>query len=450
MFQSHQIIARQLSPGRLPALGVLVLLMGVALPVSPAFAQQQSGPVPVTVAEVVRREIATGQSFVGSVEPLRRSTVGSAVDERVVEFSVNEGDRVEKGQVLAKLRTKQLEIMLAGAKAELDALKSELDELRNPARPEEIEQGEARLAAAQALMEYTRAKRMRTINLIGTRSVSPEELDDTKSKAEQADNAYKEAKAGLELLKKGARPEKIAQAEARVHVQQEAINRIEDQLEEHTITAPFDGYVVSEHTEVGQWVSKGQPIVEMVEMDSVDVTVMVLEDYVRFVKVGDEVVTEFDALPDEPFAGKVVSIVPQADLRSRSFPVKVRVPNHAEGGSVALKSGMLARINLPVGPTEQALLVPKDALVLGGNSPTVYVIDPDPKNPKQGLVRPVPVRIGVASGGLIQVDGALKPGETVVVEGNERLRPGQAVAPTHTVAVADPSAARNVKSPGTR
>jgi multidrug efflux pump subunit AcrA (membrane-fusion protein) len=84
-------------------------------------------------------------------------------------------------------------------------------------------------------------------------------------------------------------------------------------------------------------------------------------------------------------------------------------------------------VTLPVGKPELSLLVSKDAVVLGGPSPLVYAVIPDPKDPKVGKVRPVPVELGVADGGQIQVRGALKVGEQVVVRGNERLRPDQEV-----------------------
>jgi hypothetical protein len=74
-----------------------------------------------------------------------------------------------------------------------------------------------------------------------------------------------------------------------------------------------------------------------------------------------------------------------------------------------------------------AMLVPKDALVLGGPQPVVFVVDMAAPDAKQGKARPVPVQLGVAEGNMIQVTGGVQPGQMVVVQGNERLRPGQDV-----------------------
>jgi multidrug efflux pump subunit AcrA (membrane-fusion protein) len=89
---------------------------------------------------------------------------------------------------------------------------------------------------------------------------------------------------------------------------------------------------------------------------------------------------------------------------------------------------MLARATLAVGQPQTALLVPKDALVLGGRTPHIFVVKPDPKNADGKVAQSVPVRIGVAEGELVQVMGDVVKGQLVVVRGNERLLPfGQPV-----------------------
>ena len=89
---------------------------------------------------------------------------------------------------------------------------------------------------------------------------------------------------------------------------------------------------------------------------------------------------------------------------------------------------MLARVTLAVGKPQLATLVPKDALVLGGETPRVYVVQRDAKDARRGTATPVPVEIGVADGGFIQISGTVTKGQLVVVRGNERLLPfGQPV-----------------------
>jgi RND family efflux transporter MFP subunit len=412
---------------------VSILLALAVIATVPGSVQAQTGPEPVAVGPVVQQEVSSGQAFVGTVVPLRTSTVGGAVEGRVVGFFVNEGDRVSADQPLAQLRTETLKIEIASARAKLRLQQQILAELENGSRPQEIDQTRARMLAAKALSEYWAAKLKRTRTVYERGSATEEELQETVSSAVKAEQDYNDAQAALELAEEGPRAERIEQARASIAVQEEEVRRLEDQLEKHTIRAPFDGYVVAEHTELGQWLSAGDPVVEVAELDKVDVEVPVLEDYVHSIEVGMSARVEIGAIPDTAFTGEVALIVPRADIRARRFPVKVRLSNVQSGGSVLVKAGMFARVTFAVGSRGMALFVHKDALVLGGPSPVVFVLDPDPKQPEHGTVRPVPVELGVAAGDLIEVKGALEPGQQVVVEGNERLLPGQAVLVTRVV-----------------
>lgn len=391
-------------------------------------AGQAPGPAAVGTATVVEQEIQEGQTFVASVLPLRIARVGSPVDQRVAEFLINDGDRVTKGQPLARLRTTSLEIDIAAARAELELHKYELAELENGSRQEEKDQAQAKIRSAEAMLRFAEAKFKRTRHLAENGNVaSQQELEEALSAAELGRANVAEATAAAALVAQGPRKERILQARAKVQAQQELINRMLDELERHTIRSPFDGYVVAEHTEVGEWLAKNALVAEIAELHDVEVEVQVLEDHIQHVRVGDEARVEIGALPSRVFVGPIVSVRAQANLRSRTFPVKVRLHNEVEAGSVIIKAGMFARVTMPVGSKQRALLVPKDAIVLGGPTPVVYAIDRNTEDPQRGSVRQVPVTLGVAAGERIQVKGALKPTELVVVRGNERLRPGQEV-----------------------
>ena len=403
------------------------VLIGLTLLAVATRANAQDEPLPVSVSTVVQRDVAAGQTFVGTVVARRTSQIGSPVADQVIAFPVNEGDRVEAGQLLASLRTKTLEIDLDAARAELEFRKQTLAELENGSRPEEIAQARARMLGAEALLTYAKTRLERYQRLFKTDTAAEDEMNEAISSYDSAEQAKLEAEAALKLAVDGPRKERIAQARAQVDTQQAEIRRIEDEIDKHRIVAPFSGYVVAEHTEVGQWLAAGDPVVDLAELDTVDVQVPVLGDCLRHLRVGTTARVEIGALRGEALTGQIALIVPQADVRSRTFPVKVRLQNRKAGGSVLIKAGLFARVTLPVGRQVKATLVPKDALVLGGPKPTVYVVDPGEAGADSGRARAVPVNLGVASEGLIQVTGPVKPGQQVVVRGNERLMTGQAV-----------------------
>jgi RND family efflux transporter MFP subunit len=205
-------------------------------------------------------------------------------------------------------------------------------------------------------------------------------------------------------------------------MQQATADRLKDQLDKHTIVSRFPGYVTMEHTEIGNWVKQGDAVAEVVALDEVEITAHLVEQYVPYTRVGMTVNVDVPSIPGRPFTGTVTAVVPQADVQARTFPVLVRVKNELVDGQPLLKAGMYARVSLPTGRREQALLVPKDALVFGGQQPMVYAVDA-PGAGQPGKARPVPVELGSAVGGLMQVRGGLKAGELVVVQGNERLNP---------------------------
>ena len=387
---------------------------------------QQMPPAPVVVTAVVEREVRARRSFVGTVEPSRLSTVGSEVEGVVVEYLAQEGDRVKQGQPLAKLRTRLLEIRLSAERSTLDLRKHALAELENGSRPEEIVQARAALTRAQIAVEVNDWKLARAQKLQKTKVISETELYDARLAARQATDDLHAAEAAFKLIEAGPRKERIAQARAQTKVQEARIEQLEDDLERHTIRAPFDGYVMAEHTEVGQWLGRGDAVAAVAALDEVDVRVPVVEDYVRGVKLGLELDVTIDALPGQQLKGRLNAIVPQADARARTFPVKFRLKNPRGESGVLIKAGMFARIHVPIGQKQMALVVPKDALVLGGPQPVVFVV-------RDGAALPVPVTTGIAVDSVIQIHGQVAAGDLVVVRGNERLRPNEPVRILETI-----------------
>jgi len=427
---------------RLAALCASFAVLSAAVATASAQGQPGQPAKLVAVAPVVQREVASGQTFVGTVMPLRRAIVGSAVDGRVIEFPLNEGDRIDAGQTLAQLLTETIQLELEAAQADLELRKQQLAELENGTRPEEIEQAKARMTAAHARGQYARARRVRAESLYNQRqAMSEEERDEMIALAVEAEQAYLDAKAAYQLAVQGPRKEQIAQARAQVAVQQATVNQLKDQLTKHTIVARFPGYVTAEHTEVGQWVKQGDPVAEVAALDEVEVYAQVVEQYVPYVRNGAAVSVQIPSIPGPPLAGVVTAIVPQADVQARTFPVKVRVKNEITEHGPLLKAGMYARVMLPTGARQTAMLVFKDALVLGGPQPVVFVVDGSSAAGGQGKVRSVPVQIGVAEGSMIQVSGTLQPGQLIVVQGNERLRPGDDVQIQRTIEVPDTATA---------
>jgi multidrug efflux pump subunit AcrA (membrane-fusion protein) len=407
-----------------PVLMLLASLAGgpdgsAAQPLGPAPA------VPVVAARVASVQAASVQPFVGTVLPARTSDVGSAVDGRLIELPIVDGQHVAENEPIGQLLRGLLEIERAGAVAELDRRRQVLAELKAGSRAEEVEQARAAVAGFEARLAYAEGRLQRLGRLAERGTSTADELQDAQTELQATAAQLRGSRAALALAEAGPREEQIAQAAAAVATQEAEVDRIDDQLAKHTIRAPFAGWVVERFTEKGQWVARGGLIARIAELQAVEVEVRVPESSIAALRQGAEVRLEFDAAPEQAWIGQVTRIVPQADLLSRSFPVRIRLENRVVEGGPVLKGGMLARAWLPVGTAGSVTVVPKDALVLGGPKPVVFCIDAT--GPGEGVVRPVDVVLGAAVEGHVAVRGSLEPGAVVVIRGNERLRPGMKV-----------------------
>lgn len=321
-------------------------------------------PAPVRVAPVLQQEVKQAATLVGTVEPWKRSVVASEVEGLVRAFPAEEGMKVARGQLLARLRTDTLQIRLDSATA----------------------------LYREAGARYQRAKQdLSRIRVLFKRElVTQKDFDDA-------------------LAEETALKEHLSQLGA-------DIRQVRDSLKKSRIVAPFDGWITQEFTEVGQWVEEGGAVIEMVDLSHVQVEVPLPERYVSHIQIRDPVTATFDGLPEFEARGRVFSLVAQADRTARTFPVKVAIPNPA----LAIKSGMVSRVTFQIDRPHQGIVVPKDALVLRGGQQFVFQVN-------EGIVEQIPVTAVLHVEDLVEIEGPVQEGMTVVVEGNERLFPGQPV-----------------------
>ncbi len=344
--------------------GLYAILLSLT-PSSEAVAQGRP-PSPVRYTEAEERPVRRQLHLPGSVEARTSSLVASEVEGLVVALVAHEGDQVKKGQSIVELRKDHLELQIEAAEAEL-------------------READARLKQANRNLE-------RAQELFESEVLSREQLDDSRYESD----AW----------------------QGRIDQLTSTIARTRLDLERSTVRAPFSGVVISERIDLGEWVGKGDPVVEMMELVDLDVVVDVPERYYSDIRKNMATSVSFEALPGYEIEGRVRSVVPRANPQSRTFPVKVRILN-SEG---RIGAGMLSRVSFAVGESYQATVVPKDALIVRGERRFVYVLN------GESTVDLVPVETGTGVGNWIEVQGPVQPGTKVVTRGNERLRPGQKVA----------------------
>jgi len=393
------------------------------------------GPPPalVRVATIEQRPVVPRLNVVGSVLPRRTSIVASGSDGVVAEFPVDAGQFVEQGTVLSRLRMETTDLEIEEAKALLAERKAHLEELEAGSRLEDIAEAEARQAVARAALTNAEAKRDRIQQLFDRKAANQDELDDASERLQAAQKLFEAAKAAADRTKAGPRREEIDQARARFEAQKAHVAYLEAEKEKRTTRAPFSGYISKSHSYLGQWLSKGDPVVTLTLLDTVDVAAIVDQRDLGLIRLGEKAQFRVKGIEPATWEGTIVQIIPRSEWEtgSRGFPVVVRLKNEfreVQGfRRPVLKEGMMAEFTFS-GPPVDATLVPKDAVVRTTRGNQVYVFQPEGPDPNKGKARLFIVETGVSDGTSIQVTAeGLVAGMQVVVEGAQRLRPFQDV-----------------------
>lgn len=334
------------------------------------------GPASVVVAPVERRSTPLALALVASVEPVTRSTLAAEEAGLVAERMFDEGQRVEKGAVLARGKTDLVQATRDAAEATHQS-------------------AVARLAEAQATAENATKEVTRFRTIFETNVATEKELNDavTEEQIAVATVAVRNA----EILEKKA-----------------AVARLDLLLTKAEIVSPVDGVVTRRYVEVGQWVNQGDPIADIVQLDPLFVRVNVPEGLVSRIKVGDPATVTVDALGGQSFTGKIDQIIPAADASSRTFPVKILLPNP----ELKIWPGFFARATITSASESAGFVVPRDAVVTSGDQHRVVAA-------RDGKAVVIPVSIGAGAGNRISVTGELTETDVVITRGNEGLRGGE-------------------------
>jgi len=358
--------------------GIAVLFLGlIALACAPASAQPTGmPPANVRVASVVERPVEQKRRVTGEIRPKRRSQLAAEEAGLVRELTVEAGSSVDAGEVIARLDSGRMELQLVEAQAGI------------PAAQALIAEREADSAQADRDLERVR-------KVLSLESGSAPELDRAERDAAVARS-------------------RLAQARAQLAVAEATVAVVQQRLEDLVIRAPFAGRVVEKMTEVGQWVSAGDAVIDLVEIAEVEIRVDVPEAFIERASKAKTVSVMVPALNLE-IEAKVLSVVPQADPRTRLFPVRLIAAN-PDG---AIRPGMSAVGLMPTSQEAMTTLVPKDAILQGETGSHVFI-------DRQGSSAIVSVERLFAVGDMVAVRSTmLNAGMRVVVEGNERLIPGQ-------------------------
>lgn len=256
----------------------------------------------------------------GNVD-LRQVDVAFNNSERIAAVLVQEGERVRKGQVLARLDTARLEPQLAQVEAQVLAQRAVVQRLRNGSRPEEIAQARANVDSAKAEVVNARLQHERfksAAEISAGRAVRQQDVDNAKAALQVAEARLTVAQRALELSVAGPRKEEVAEAEARLRASEAEAALLRQRLADSQLAAPVDGVVRTRVMEPGEMASPQRSVFAIAITDPKWVRVYVAEPDLGKVQHGIAAHIAVDSFPGRRFEGWVGFISPIAEFTPKS------------------------------------------------------------------------------------------------------------------------------------
>ena len=331
-------------------------------------------PMTVELGSLKRGKVSAYLTVVGNLIGEQTVDIAPRTGGRLLDVHVKLGDKVRRGQTLAKVEDR--EIVEQVRQAEASQKVSEAT----------IRQREAELNVAK--VNFDRSK-----NLFERQLLAKQALDDAESR-------YLASMAQVDLAKAQA-----SQNDARL--QELRIN-----LQNTSVSSPVDGFVGKRTVDPGAMVNTNTAILSVVDISKLRLVANVVEKDLRMVSAGDAAEVEVDAYPGEKFRGKIARVAPVLDPATRTAAMEVEIPN-TEG---KLKPGMYARINLTVEEHENALVIPKTAVIDYSNQRGVWV----PNDGDRAMF--IPLKLGIENSDSVEVLDGLREGAKFVNNGAAAVR----------------------------
>lgn len=343
-------------------------LLAFVLSLAAACGEERSAEItapPVMVERVEARTVRDRIEAAGELLAVEEASVAAEVSGRVTAVGVLEGAAVEAGEVVLEIDRERRLLALDNERALV---------------------AEAEAALAEAQREVARVR-----SLFERKAVSRSQLD-------AAETAERRARSRLEASR----------------AQQGLAERV---LRDASVAAPFAGLLARRYVSVGDFVAVGDPLLDLVSLDPVEVEFHLTERDSGRVELGDRVQVRVAPHPDEVFEARVNVVSPRIDSRTRTLRVKAELDN-ADG---RLRPGLFARADLGVAVREGVPMLPEDAILQRSDGSVVYVLDGGSRVQRRN------VRTGVYRDGYVEAVEGVAAGELVVVRGQARLLDGSVV-----------------------
>ncbi len=278
----------------------------------------------------------------GKISTNEQANITSKVSAKISEISVDLGSKVNEGDVIIKLDTKDLQGQVDQAQAALNTANANLTNAQNSTRPEQVAEAQASVSSASQSYETIKKNYDRVQALVNAGAATQQELDSVNQQLAIADAQLKTAQEQLAMLNNGPTKSAIDVYKAQVNQAEAALKTAQTAVSNATITAPISGVVNARNVNVGDTPSTDKILLSIINSSNLYVNAYAPLDIVNQIKEGQEVVAKISEIPDKQFKGKIVVINSNLNSESRDILVKVSLIDKDS----ELKPGMFAEIGL--------------------------------------------------------------------------------------------------------
>jgi HlyD family secretion protein len=371
--------------------------LGIALAIAAVLVYRwRFAPVEVEVHPVQRGTLVAEVFGTGTLEAKTHAVLGAQISGRIVEISVQQGERVKAGQVLARLDSDELQRQLEMAQASLEAARAGIERL-------EADHQRAEAVLEQAKRDHERAQALRQSKV--------QSESETEKSAERL--AVAQADFGRAV---GA----VAEAKAQALAAEKTLLYHQARLAYATVKAPFDGLLILRHRDPGDIVVPGSSICELVATDVLWISAWVDESQMDALKPGQAARVVFRSNPDKDFAGTVDRLGRQVDRETREFVVDVRAKDLPSNWAI----GQRGEVYIETERRENVVLLPQRLLLHRDDQTGVWMV-------RDGAAHWQPVETGLRGGDAMEIFQGLAEGDAVIAATQDKeagLREGRRVA----------------------
>jgi RND family efflux transporter MFP subunit len=389
--------------GTLFASVLSVCVLGASGCTHPQAAAQTNDPPSVAVVKAVTGDLAQTVSIAAEFRPFQEIEVHAKVAGYLKSISVDVGDRVRAGQLLAVLEVPELQ----------DELRQDAAAVKRSA--EEVNRAQADLERADSAHQVAHlgANRLAGVLKVRPNLVAQQDIDEGMARDRVAEAQVATAKAALAAAQQGLEVSKAAE------------QKTQTLWAYREITAPFAGVITHRYADTGAMIQAGtssqtqtMPLVRLSQNNLLRLVIPVPESSVSLIHPGTPVNLEVQAL-HKTFAGKVARFADRLDSETRTMQVEVDVENPA----FELVPGMYATASLVLADAKDAVIVPVEALDHSGAEPQVFVVGPDHHIDVRA------VTLGLETADRVQIKSGLAVGDLIVIGNRGQLKPGGLVTP---------------------